>query len=917
MTKILDDDVKKTIGRKIQICRFLFSAVLLVSFAVLSGTIPQYAHAAGLGKITVFSVLGQPLRAEVEIMATRDELVNMNAQLAPEEAFKQMGLDYPRVLSEIEFNVAKRPNGQPIIKLSTLSPVNDPFIDMLLELSWPKGRIVREYTFLLDPQEPLTHRQEPAQVVSSVPEVSSGSRNSRISNATRERAVKSASADTAATFDAPAPSGQLDDGPADVYQDTSGTFASSPDRRTFEVKEGDTLYKVAREVKPEGVSLDRVLLGLFRANQKAFEGKNIHRIRSGQVLSIPDRQEFEKISSKEARRVVAQSSNWGSYRNTLAGIAKQSPAQEGQGRQGAAGKITPKVEDKAAAIVDRKDRVKVSPTRLSQKGNSSKWSEEDRIAKEKALSEASERITALEKRVSDLQNLIAMKDSMLAEREQRAKQASQSASVQTPQPAATQQVAPPAPPPPQQVATPQPTVVARPPAPQPPRPAVPPRKPVVPPPPPEDPGIIDTLLDNWILIAGGLGVLALLGGGAYFFLRWRRSRGEEEIPLDSIMTMADETEVDGASVFQEDGGQSIDTSRSARGSQLSQSDRLSDFSRANPSNIDTEEVDVIAEAEMYMTFSRDAQAEEVLLEAKQKDPKRYDIHVKLLEIYSHRKDVKQFEALAVELFSETGGVGEHWEKAAALGVRLDPSNSLYGGAAPNPMAIKPLPLQESTVVMPGELSQMARTAMSQQTQKPAESGIDFNIGMSTNASPAQAAPISLEITDVAPIAAPARDAVSLETTNIAPITSQSRGAVSQPSAPKSAPTAPELSLTSSAINPPAPGTSTSFSMSTIDLDLKAPDLVISEESSGERGSSLSDSFVTPHRPPSDDDNMLEFSPASDISPNEEVNTKLDLAKAYHDMGDIDGARELLREVVQEGSAEQKGKAQAMLDQLGA
>ncbi|MDR2507010.1 MAG: hypothetical protein LBD67_03305 [Candidatus Accumulibacter sp.] len=63
--------------------------------------------------------------------------------------------------------------------------------------------------------------------------------------------------------------------------------------------------------------------------------------------------------------------------------------------------------------------------------------------------------------------------------------------------------------------------------------------------------------------------------------------------------------------------------------------------------------------------------------------------------------------------------------------------------------------------------------------------------------------------------------------------------------------------------------------------------------------------------------MLEFSPASDISPNEEVNTKLDLAKAYHDMGDIDGARELLREVVQEGSAEQKGKAQAMLDQLGA
>jgi pilus assembly protein FimV len=82
------------------------------------------------------------------------------------------------------------------------------------------------------------------------------------------------------------------------------------------------------------------------------------------------------------------------------------------------------------------------------------------------------------------------------------------------------------------------------------------------------------------------------------------------------------------------GGQSVDTSNS-----LGQTD----FSQAGPGSIDTDEVDPVAEADVYMAYGRDAQAEEILLEAKQKDPRRFAIHLKLLEIYLSRKDVKPFD----------------------------------------------------------------------------------------------------------------------------------------------------------------------------------------------------------------------------------------------------------------------------------
>ena len=121
---------------------------------------------------------------------------------------------------------------------------------------------------------------------------------------------------------------------------------------------------------------------------------------------------------------------------------------------------------------------------------------------------------------------------------------------------------------------------------------------------------------------------------------------------------------------------------------------------------------------MYMAYGRDAQAEEILLDALKTDPTRTAIHVKLLEIYAGRKNNKQFETLASDLYAQTGGVGGDWEKAAAMGLKLDPANPLYGGggAAADKQSIHTdttiiVPAGEKqlrdTWTMPGELSQIA------------------------------------------------------------------------------------------------------------------------------------------------------------------------------------------------------------------
>lgn len=1067
------------------------SAYALASCLVLSA-MPLAAHAAGLGKLVVFSSLGQPLRAEIEVSATREELADMKPQLASPDAFKQAGLDYATTLLGIKFSLDKRPNGKSVIRLSSERPINDPFVDMLLELNWPAGRLVREYTFLLDPPEVKAKASAPVVTATAKPAVAAG----RGASAETPRSPSAIDEEVRAKAVARV-RGQ------EVPQNVADQPADGSDFR--EVKSGDTLRKIATDAKPQGVSLEQMLVGLLRANQDAFDGGNMNRLKAGKILSIPDKSAIEAVPEGEAKKiVVAQSSDWNAYRSRLAGVAAQAPVKEDAAKQEAAGKITAKVEEKAVPALEPKDQLKVSKTETAtaKSDAAAKRSEEDLIAKEKALKEANERLASLEKNVNDLQKLIELKNQNLAELQKQA--AAKPAPVEEKKP--VEAVQPPAPPPPPPV----PAAVASPPkvepvapapvvevpqaekavdpvvkpeeakpepAPEPkPAPEVKPEpkpvvvakpKPVVaPPPPPEEPGMFDDLLENPLVLAGGGGVLALLAG---LFIARRRRSAKEEQPLDLNSTLTPQnTSLTGNSVFRSTGGQSVDTS--------SHTPAQTDFSQAGPGSIDTDEVDPVAEADVYMAYGRDAQAEEILLEAKQKDPKRYAIHLKLLEIYSNRKDVKQFETLATDLYGETGGAGTDWEKAAAMGLRLDPANPLYGSSgAAKQMAfdadatvIVSAQSMKNTVTMPGQLaplSQAAEVAVgspsvedaplipsgNERSGAPDLTSLDFDLGFA-DAKPLpvteSAPPVSDELGKLPePVAEPGALDFDLASdssvaSNAAPSVERTAATVdfSLPDMP--APSIPEIknevadldfdlgsgsavafepeikarpaeitsvqpsvssidddgvefdvSLTESTFLGRSMPESSSFDMSSIDLDLNEPELTVPEAKSApearkvESAPSAFDSsdlsfnsvqvstavnpdfateqaetLVNPQFGGDDPDLLPEqdffaeqaetnvnpqfgnvvgqsgdvdfasgqaetlvnpqfgeepdLLPEFEISANEEVSTKLDLAKAYEEMGDFEGARELLQEVMKEGDASHREKAQAILTKIG-
>lgn len=614
--------------------------------------VPLLAEAAGLGKLTVLSGLGQPLRAELDIGATKDELAGMTARLAPQDVFRQAGVDFASVLLDLRFTVEKRPGGQAVVKVTSAKPINEPFLDFLVELNWPSGRLVREYTFLLDPPEIAAKQAAQPVAEARVVETVRGG------GAVAERAPSARGAARAAKV-------------------PTEPRAAAERGNSRVVQPGDTLRKIAGETQYDGVSLEQMLVGLFRNNPDAFIGQNVNRLKAGAILNVPEKSAVESISPAEASKVyVAQTGDWNNYRQKLAASTGKMPAKADDGAsQSSTGKITAKVEEKAAPAEQGKDQVKVARTDATAKGTAAAELAEQ-VAREKALKDAQERMAILEKNVAELQKLLEMKNQKLAELQQPVKKEEPQPieavkPVEPPKPAAKSEEPPKVPEPAkpaeaakapvEEKSAEAPKIEAAKPV-EPPKAVVPPA-----PMPVEEPSLVDGLMEDPLPLLGGGGILALLA--AYFMLKRRRGQGTSLETTAAPMPSS----LGPNSVFRMTGGQSVDTGNTPP--------QTGDFSQTGPGTIDTDEVDPVAEADVYMAYGRDTQAEEILLEALQKDPQRTAIHAKLLEIYANRRSLKQFETLASELYAQTAGIGPDWEKAAALGATLDPGNPLYGSSA--------------------------------------------------------------------------------------------------------------------------------------------------------------------------------------------------------------------------------------------
>lgn len=857
---------------------------LAASVALIFGLTCTSASALSLGRLSVQSALGEPLRAEIDVPdISSEEADSLRSNVASPETFVSSGLEYSPALNGVKITLQRRADGRAYLRLTSDRPVNDPYVDLVLESTWASGRILRDYTMLFDPP----NLRSPAAAAPTTAQVGSANvtpRSTSVPAAETATPAKPAAKPTAAEATSPKATAEAAPRKAPAAAGASVTQVT--------VRAGDSASKIAEKHKAPEISLDQMLVALMRGNPDAFVGNNLNRLKAGAVLNLPSTEQAAELSKAAAsKEVLAQSKDFGEFRRQLGAAA---PAAPSAARPVQGNVQNPVNVAKPATPAPDKLTLTKSPTAQSK-------ALEEKVAAERQAKEAAARSAELERNLAELNRL---KAASAAAANAKAAAAAQPAPAPTPAPApvaSAPTVSAPAIATP--VAVPAPAPVASAAASAPAKAASKPKaaaaKPV------EEPDLIDTLMDQPMLAAGGLGVLAL-GGLAAFWARRRKSSGTGESSfLDSHVTQD--------SFFGASGGEQVDTSNEAAptGSSMIYS----------PSQLDTAgDVDPVAEADVYLAYGRDQQAEEILRDALQVSPTRLTIHTKLADIYFKRSDVAAFNGVASAAYAVSEGQGSEWKHIADLGHQLDPGNSLYQGdeaaataqpsAAPTP-APTPAPVQafaepdvpQEFAPIPAAVAavdplmdldeQPERTASLKRTE-PANVDLDFDLDFSMGQdAPQDNAPSAIGVLHES-------DAASAPMALYdAPLSQEEPGHANMLEMPADLdvdlnlgsegelPKLKSYTAVAPSSEPVAPAMAPAFDMSAVSLDL--------------------DEHIDTTPASLDDEATDQLDPLS---------TKLALAREFQSIGDTDGAHALAEEVFAQASGSLKSDAKQFLAELG-
>lgn len=385
------------------------TTAITAALGVLLSTAHLNAQALALGPLTSLSSLGEPLAAGIAIPEiTPEEFASLKVTLASPEAFKNAGMEYNPALTSMQFTVNRRPDGTTYVLLRSDKAVTDPFVNLVVTATWASGRIVRNYTLLLDPPAarqsetaaaitaPIATlpapRSAPAPIPTPAPSVTSTPPVEPVSRPGAE--TKAAAAPTPKPPAMPAPK------PAPA---TAAAPKSSGEHH--KVTHGDTAGKIAAANKPANVSLDQMLVAMLRGNPEAFIGENVNRLKAGAVLSMPTRDEAQAVSDSVARQnIIAQSKDFNTFRRKLAenapSIASKTPDRQ------AGGQIEAKVEERKSAAV-APDKLTLSKGSLNgdAKATAGAKDNSEKIAKERQAKDDAARVAELSKNISDLNKI--------------------------------------------------------------------------------------------------------------------------------------------------------------------------------------------------------------------------------------------------------------------------------------------------------------------------------------------------------------------------------------------------------------------------------------------------------------------------------------------------------------------------------
>ncbi|MDH0420655.1 hypothetical protein N5K37_02900 [Delftia tsuruhatensis] len=960
---------------------------VLAAAAVVSVALPaSEAWALALGRVNVQSALGEPLRAEVEIpQITAAEAEGLRVGVASPGVFRTQGMEYNATASQVRVSVQRRADGSAVLRLTSTQPVNEPFVDLVIDASWASGNLQRNYTLLLDP--PTLQKLPPAVTAAaqaSAPEPGAAPRRAAPAPS------PAAAGNTEESRPAPAPAA-----PRRSTASARERAAAAPapsEASEVRIKTGDTAGRIAAAHLPAGVSLDQMLVAMLRSNPKAFINGNVNRMRSGAVLTVPDEATAQATSPREARQIVAaQSRDFNQFRRQLASAAPAAPVASAN--REASGSVQAQVEDRKPSTA--------APDKLTLSKGAVKGVEADeRLAKQKQSDDQASRTAELQRNMSELSQIAAATKPAEGAAAAPASAAGGTANgvavpgaptVPAAPEAAAPQTTPPAPAAPADAAAAAAAATAAAPdaaanaagpaapaaeaVPATPAPAEPPKPKPAPAPvaPIAEPSFIDTLMEDPTIPLAGAALLALLlGYGGYRVMQRRRAAAaSSESAFGDSQLAAD-------SFFGASGGQRVDTGTS---SQLSGTSM-----HYSPSQLDAGDVDPVAEADVYLAYGRDLQAEEILKEALRTDPSRTALHQKLADIYAKRHDRKAFEAVAQTLHGLTQGKGVDWQRLADQGRILDPENALYQPAGAAPLSAAAVAGGAAAAAAGLAAASLASRPLDMEAHREGPATLPMDLDMDLNMDlPGGLADASLPAQHASPLPAPApmpseQDFAALEPTLRAPLEPMQPAASEAPRMdPRVEPPAASLdmpgfqptahaSLTDALNHSSAMSDMQPTEMLPLDMPVtrQVTDSFPATEPSPLTGSTTDDSHAStdllsldamefnledlgteaPAQAPAaahsggvletaakakpEPAESLEFDLGSlslDLgndtptaatppsAPEDPLATKLALAQEFNAIGDSDGARTLIEEVISEAHGDLKAKAQRLLAEI--
>lgn len=950
---------------------------LVLAIATASALSSGMAHALGLGEVTLQSALNQPLVAEIELLEVRDLASDeVLPSLASPDEFTKAGVDRQYFLTDLKFTPVLKPNGKSVIRVTSSKPVREPYLNFLVEVLWPNGRLLREYTLLLDPPlySPQTTAAAAAQLPVAAPVV-------------RPMTTPAPRPTTPASAPAPLPA-------------TTAASASAADQYTTTAN--DTLWDIAQRVRGTG-SVHQTMLAIQDLNPDAFIAGNINRLKSGQVLRLPDEQQIGGRDQAEAiAQVAAQNAAWREGRG-VAAAARQLDAT----KRSVAGAAPAEAKTQDSLKLVSADTGKATSGSDTGAADSKALTDKLAVTQESLDStrreneELKSRMGDLQGQLDKLQRLIQLKDDQLAKLQAELatpEQAQAPAEAPPAAPAAEPPTAPvkaapaeepqaadaetpdynyseepggaPAPAAPtdtQQPAS-QPAVAVEPAAPAAAakKPAAPaPKAPAVAPAPtaeePPQLSLFDELLANPMLlgVAGGGTLLVLLIG---LMMLSRRNALKEAEQQESLVGEAAE------------GGFDADMQLPAESFGSLSGDLATDAATAAPGEerVTAQTGDALGEADIYIAYGRFNQAAELLQNAIDEEPQRSDLRLKLMEVQAELGDREGFARQESEL-REIGGAAEKVEQlktkypamvafAAAGMAAATTTDDELGSFSLDDLMLEDEPAQPAAV--PGDLDDAFDLSLDElesdldrdlqaggdnaslsdldslslddlsldadlELEKPVEPVVSKDDELDFELSLGEAAADDLTLSDDL-----ADFSLDLDSQGAPAASEEDEFLLSLDDEPSAAPAGDELAGLS--LELPGDDADGAF-------DLPADfDLSLGDELPGDSGS---DSFATQLEEvtaeldqlansleqPVAADEPSEPAPASGpraagmdldgdddfdfLSGTDETATKLDLARAYIDMGDTEGARDILDEVIAEGNDDQQQEARELITKL--